>query len=65
MHLVVEYDNMQMGGKLVTRTTRPISWVAAARKEFEDFPGRTQDSKTPRHEIDLVEARIKRLKEML
>ena len=22
----------------MTRTTRPISWVSAARKEFDDFP---------------------------
>lgn len=112
------------------RTTRPISWVSAARKEFEDFPegaqsicltalsiaaegGKadiakplkglgsgvmeialpyrgnafrvvyavqigddlwvvhafqkksTQGIKTPKHEIDLIEARVKRLKEML
>ena len=114
----------------MTRTTRPISWVSAARKEFEDFPegaraiclaaltiaadgGKadiakplkglgaglmeivlpyrgnafrvvyavqigedvwvvhafqkksTQGIKTPRHEIDLIVARVKRLKEML
>lgn len=28
---------------IVTRNTRPISWVKAARKEFEDFP---QDAQT-------------------
>jgi phage-related protein len=126
---VVKYDNMSMGTK-VTRTTRPISWVSAARKEFGTFPegaqaicltaltiaaegGKadiakplkglgtgvmeialpyrgnafrvvyavqigaelwvvhafqkksTQGIKTPRHEIDLIAARVKRLKEML
>ena len=25
-------------GRFKTRTTRPISWVSAARKEFESFP---------------------------
>ena len=113
----------------MTKTTRPISWVVAARKEFEGFPeggqaiclsaltivadgGKadiakplkglgsgvmeialpyrgnafrvvyavqigaelwvvhafqkksTQGIKTPKHEIDLVAARVKRLKEM-
>jgi phage-related protein len=113
----------------MTRTTRPISWVSAARKDFADFPegaqaiclaaltvaaeggkadiakplkglgsgvmeialpyrgnafrviyavqiGRdlwvvhafqkksTQGIKTPKHELDLVAARVKRLKEM-
>ena len=112
------------------RTTRPISWVSAARKEFENFPegaqaicltaltiaaegGKadiakplkglgagvmeialayrgnafrvvyavqigaelwvvhafqkksTQGIKTPRHEIDLITTRVKRLKEMM
>ncbi len=114
----------------MTRTTRPISWVSAARKDFADFPegaqaiclaaltvaaegGKadvakplkglgagvmeialpyrgnafrvvyavqiahdlwvvhafqkksTQGIKTPKHEIDLIVARVKRLKEML
>ena len=114
----------------MTRSTRPISWVSAARKEFDRFPegaqaicltaltiaaegGKadiakplkglgsgmmeialpyrgnafrvvyavqigaelwvvhafqkksTQGIKTPKHEIDLIEARVKRLKEML
>jgi len=114
----------------VTRSTRPISWVSAARKEFDGFPegaqaicltaltiaaegGKadiakplkglgsgmmeialpyrgnafrvvyavqigaelwvvhafqkksTQGIKTPKHDIDLIEARVKRLKEML
>jgi phage-related protein len=114
----------------MTRATRPISWVSAARKDFESFPEEAQDIcaealtvaaeggksdiakpmkglgsgvfeialpfrgnafrvvygvqigdaiwvvhafqkkstqgiKTPKHEIDLVKARIKRLKEML
>ena len=113
----------------MTRTTRPISWVSAARKEFESFPlgaqaicltaltiaadgGKadiakplkglgsgvleialpyagnalrvvyavqigaelwvvhafqkksTQGIKTPQHEIDLIAARVRRLKEM-
>ena len=114
----------------MTRTTKPISWVSAARKEFDDFPvgaqsiclaaltiaaegGKadivkplkgfgpgvmeialpyrgnafrvvyavqigaelwvvhafqkksTHGIKTPKHEIDLIAARVKRLKEML
>mgnify|MGYP003373757574 CR=1 FL=1 len=114
----------------MTKTTRPISWIKAARKAFDDFPapvqkdalrsltvaadGRmddhvkplkgfddgvmeivlrhrgdafrvvyavkigeeiwvvhafqkksTQGIKTPKHEIDLVHERLKRLKEML
>jgi phage-related protein len=114
----------------VARTTRPISWVSAARKEFESFPDgaqsiclaaltiaaegskadiakpfkglgsgvmeialpyrgnafrvvyavqlgedvwvvhafqkkSTQGIKTPKHEVDLISARVKRLKEML
>ena len=114
----------------MTRTTRPISWVNAARKDFADFPegaqaiclaaltiaaegGKadiakplkglgsgvmeialpyrgnafrvvyavqigtdlwvvhafqkksTQGIKTPKHEIDLITVRVKRLKEML
>ena len=91
----------------MTRTTRPISWVSAARKEFEDFlegareiclaaltiaadggkadiakplkgvgagdlwvvhalqKKSTQGIKTPKHEIDLIASRVKRLKEML
>jgi phage-related protein len=114
----------------MTRTTRPISWVSAARKDFADFPegaqaiclaaltvaaegGKadiakplkglgsgvmeialpyrgnafrvvyavqiaqdlwvvhafqkksTQGIKTPKHEINLIAARVKRLKEML
>ena len=126
---VVKYDNISARIK-VTRTTRPISWVGAARKEFDSFPegaqaiclaaltiaaegGKadiakplkghgagvmeialpyrgnafrvvyavqvgaelwvvhafqkksTQGIKTPRHEIDLIAARVKRLKEML
>lgn len=114
----------------ITKTTRPISWVSAARRAFEDFPAdaqsialaaltvaaeggkadlakpmkglgsgvfeialpfrgnafrvvyavqigadiwvvhafqkkSTQGIKTPKHEIDLVKDRLKRLKEML
>lgn len=114
----------------MTRATRPISWISAARKDFETFPEEAQDIcaealtvaaeggksdiakpmkgigsgffeialpfrgnafrvvyavqigdaiwvvhafqkkatqgiKTPKHEIDLAKARIKRLKEML
>jgi hypothetical protein len=47
--------------------------VSAARKEFESFPegvqsiclAATQGIQTPKHEIDLISARVKRLKEML
>jgi len=126
---VVKYDNIYR--KItVTRTTRPISWISAARKEFDSFPpgaqeicltaltiaaegGKadiakplqglgsgvmeialpyrgnafrvvyavqigaelwvvrafqkksTQGIKTPKHEIDLIVTRVKRLKEML
>lgn len=114
----------------MTRTTRPVSWINAARKEFERFPGAaqsiclaaltiaaeggkadlvkpmkglgsgvfeialpyrgnafrvvyavqigeelwvvhafqkksTQGIKTPKHEIDLIKDRLKRLKEIL
>ena len=114
----------------MARTTRPVSWVSAARKEFESFPEgaqsiclaaltiaaegskadiakplkglgsgvmeialpyrgnafrvvyavqlgedvwvvhafqkkSTQGIKTPKHEIDLISARVKQLKEML
>ena len=114
----------------MARTTRPVSWVSAARKEFESFPEgaqsiclaaltiaaegskadiakplkglgsgvmeialpyrgnafrvvyavqigedvwvvhafqkkSTQGIQTPKHEIDLISARVKRLKEML
>ena len=114
----------------MARTTRPVSWVSAARKEFESFPEgaqsiclaaltiaaegskadiakplkglgsgvmeialpyrgnsfrvvyamqlgeevwvvhafqkkSTQGIRTPKHEIDLISARVKRLKEML
>jgi phage-related protein len=62
----------------------PISWIKAARKDFDDFPvvyaiqigddlwvihafqkKSTQGIKTPKHEIDLVHERIKRLTEIL
>ena len=114
----------------MTRSTRPISWIKAARKEFESFPAQaqsicltaltiaaeggeadivkplvglgagileialplrgnafrvvyavqlgediwvlhafqkksTQGIKTPKHEIDLIQDRLKRLKELL
>ena len=114
----------------MTRTTKPISWISAARKEFDSFPDgaqaiclaaltiaaeggkadiakplkglgsgvmeialphrgnafrvvyvvqiatelwvvhafqkkSSQGIKTPKHEIDLIAARVKRLKEML
>jgi phage-related protein len=126
---VVKYDNIGTG-VLMTRATRPISWISAARKDFESFPEEAQDIcaealtvaaeggksdiakpmkgigsgvfeialpfrgnafrvvyavqigdaiwvvhafqkkatqgiKTPKHEIDLVKARLKRLKAML
>lgn len=90
----------------MTRATRPISWVSAARKESDitkplkgfgsgvieiALPYRgnafrvvyalligtdvwvvhafqkksTHGNKTPKHEIDLISTRVKRLKEML
>jgi phage-related protein len=129
LRFVVKYDNIYQGD-CMTRTTRPISWVSAARKDFADFPegaqaiclaaltvaaegGKAdiakplkglgsgvmeialpyrgnafrvvyavqigtdlwvvhafqkkspQGIKTPKHEIDLITARVKRLKEML
>ena len=60
------------------RPTRPVSWLAPARKAFEGFPEGTREIiidalqknsthgiKTPKHEIDLIKDRLKRLKEML
>jgi phage-related protein len=36
---VVIYDYIQScGDACMTRQTRPISWIKAARKEFEEFP---------------------------
>lgn len=129
MRLVVKYDNIRQEFT-VTRNTRPISWVSAARREFDTFPegaqsiclaaltiaaegGKadiakpmkglgsgvleialpyrgnayrvvyavqigsdlwvvhafqkksTQGIKTPKREIELIAARIKRLKEMM
>ena len=40
MRVVVKYDNI--GATAVTRATRPVSWIAAARKEFERFPAEAQ-----------------------
>jgi hypothetical protein len=34
LNCVVKYDNMP----LMARNTRPISWIKAARKDFEAFP---------------------------
>jgi len=34
LNFVVKYDNMP----LMARNTRPISWIKAARKDFEAFP---------------------------
>src|SRR5882762_10631684 len=132
---VVKYDNIansgvQVADSSMTRTTRPISWIRAALKEFETFPqgarsiclaaltiaaegGKadiakpmhglgsgvfeialpfkgdafrmiytvqladdiwvvhafqkksTQGIKSPKHEVDLIKNRLKRLKEML
>ena len=42
MLFVVIYDNIWLSEREVTRTTRPISWVSAARKEFESFPKGSQ-----------------------
>jgi phage-related protein len=37
LSFVVKYDNIYQGDTMA-RTTRPISWISAARKEFADFP---------------------------
>lgn len=62
------------------RDTRLISWIKAARKEFEEFPEDVQSDmfdalwaltvacsgiKTPLMEVDLGRERLKRLKEAL
>jgi phage-related protein len=126
-----DYNNSITGGEqAMTRKTRPISWIKAARKDFEKFRGEaqticltaltiaaeggkadiakpfkgqgaglfeialplrgnafrvlyavliaeeiwvlhafqkksTQGIKTPQHEIELIEGRLKRLKEVL
>ena len=53
---------LQIGDKYVNispmRNTRPISWIKAARKDFEGI-------KTPQMGVDLVRERLKRLKEAL
>jgi hypothetical protein len=36
---VGKYDNMSLG---MIRNTRPISWINAARKEFQEFPDEVQ-----------------------
>jgi phage-related protein len=42
--IVVNYDNILVqaisrdGGRQMTRTTQPISWIRAALREFETFP---------------------------
>lgn len=38
MYYVVSYDNFNGKGYYMTKPTRPISWVKAARKDFEEFP---------------------------
>jgi phage-related protein len=102
------------GAKYVTmpkiRNTRPIVWLKAARRDFEDFPDRTRERlldaltvvaeggmpplakpltafgsglfelalafhafhkksktgiKTPKQELDVIETRLRRLKEMV
>ena len=123
-------NSVEVGDTVTIRQTRPISWIKAARREFETFPAEaqsicltalaiaaeggkadiakplhglgtsvfevalpyrgnafrvvyavhlgddlwvvhafqkksTQGIKTPRHEIDLIQDRLKRLKEML
>lgn len=57
------------------RATRPVSWLTPARKAFEGFPEgareivfqkkSTHGIKTPKHEIDLIKDRLKRLKDIL
>ena len=62
------------------RTTRPIGWVKAARRAYEPFPEAVRDRistaltiaaesktgiKTPKRDIDLVKARLGRLKRSL
>ena len=67
---VVKYDNIN----LVSRDTRPISWVKAARKDFEKFPDGAQTeilraltiaAEGRKAEIELIRHRLKRLKEIL
>ena len=58
---------------MMVRETRPISWIKAARKDFEEFPEDAQVeilraltiAAEGQQEIDLIEARLKRLREML
>jgi phage-related protein len=38
LRFVGKYDNVSEGESMVTNTTRPISWIKAARKDFEAFP---------------------------
>ena len=44
----------------MTLRTRPVSWVIHAFQKKS-----TQGIKTPKHEVDLIKDRLKRLKEML
>ena len=40
LQIVVTSDNIRR--EQVSRTTRPISWIKAARKDFEQFPHNAQ-----------------------
>jgi phage-related protein len=46
------------------RDSRPVVWIKAARKDFEDFPEEAQTGiKTPKAEIDLIRQRLRRVKD--
>jgi hypothetical protein len=48
------------------RDTRPIVWLKAARRDFEAFRKKSKTGiKTPKQELDLIDARLRRVKEML
>lgn len=60
------YHHKRMGN------TRPISWIKAARKDFQKFPKEAQEIvldaltiKTPQPEVEVIKARLKGLKEEL
>ena len=60
----------------IGRTERRIAWVRAAEKDFLKFPSKVQSRMrdalliaaegiaTPKKEVDLIKARLKRIKEM-
>ena len=45
----------------LSRNSRPIGWIKAARKVFDTFPEAVRD-RAPKPEIDLIAARVARLK---